>query len=142
MSLALSSQNWIFAYQNVACNVSSDWQLENHKSDTVRGSYELLTGGCRSCRRLASWCNHFRAFFISLASSSQNRIFFYQNVAYDVSFDGNWNITSPIVYEGGIRFLLQAVALVGGCLLAVTSFVFYSCLWPRLLKIGSLHIKM
>jgi hypothetical protein len=87
MSLASTSQNWIFAYQNVVCDVSFDWQLENHKSDFVQGRYELLIGGYRSCRRLPSWCNNFRAFFISLASSSPNQIFFYQNVAYDVSFD-------------------------------------------------------
>jgi hypothetical protein len=87
MSLTLSSQTWIFLYHNLACDVSFYLQLEAHKFDTVQGSYEVFTLGCRSHRWMASRCNRFRVFFISLALSSQNDIILYQHVVCDVSFD-------------------------------------------------------
>jgi hypothetical protein len=72
ISLGLSSQIWIFLYFRVVCNVSFDSQLKAPKSDTVEGSNELFTAGCRSRRLMASCCNHFRVFFISLGLSSQS----------------------------------------------------------------------
>jgi hypothetical protein len=131
----------IFSYRNVACDLSYNWQLENHKSDTVRGRYELFTAGCCSCRWMSSCCNHFRVFFISLASSSQNRIFSYQNLACDIPLIGNCKLTNLIQYEAAMRFLQEVVALVADWLFAATTFVLLSSLWPRLLKIGSFHIK-
>jgi hypothetical protein len=86
IALALSSQSGIFLYQNVACNVSFDWQLGPHKSDSIRGSYGNFTVGCRSRRWMASCFNNFRAFFISLALSSPSGISLYQTVPCDVSF--------------------------------------------------------
>jgi hypothetical protein len=87
VSLALSSQSGIFLYRSVACNVSFDMQLEAPESDTVRGSNELFIGRCRSRRWMASCCNHFRIFFVSVAKSSQSGIFLYRSIACDVSFD-------------------------------------------------------
>jgi hypothetical protein len=87
ISLGLSSHSGIFLYFHVACDVSFDWQLKARKSDTVTGSNELFTAGCRSRRLMASCCNHFRESFISLGLSSQSGIFLYFRVASDVSFD-------------------------------------------------------
>jgi hypothetical protein len=43
---------------------------------------------------------------------------------------GNWKLANTILYEGAMRFLMQAVALVGGWLLAATIFGFFTSLWP------------
>jgi hypothetical protein len=74
--LALSSQSGTFLYHYVAFEVRFDMQLEAHKSDIVRGSYELCTASCRSRQWMAYCCNHFCVFFISLALSSQRGIFY------------------------------------------------------------------
>jgi hypothetical protein len=87
VSLALSSQSGIFLYRSVACEVSFDSQLEAPQSDTLQGTNDLFIGRCRSRRCMASCCNHFRIFFVSLAFNSQNGIFLYRSVACEVSFD-------------------------------------------------------
>jgi hypothetical protein len=86
VSLALSSQSTIFLYRSIACDVSFDSKLEAPESDTVLGSNELFIGRCCSPRWMASCCNQFLTFFVSLALSSQSRIFLYLSVACDVSF--------------------------------------------------------
>jgi hypothetical protein len=81
VSLDMSSQSGIFLYRSVAFDVSFDSELEAAESDTVGGSNELFIGRWRSRRWMASSCNHFGIFFISLAMSSQSGIFLYCSVA-------------------------------------------------------------
>jgi hypothetical protein len=130
VSLALISQSGIFLYRSIACDVSFDSELEAPESDTLRGSNELFIGRCRSRWWMASCCNHFRIFFVSLALRSQCGIFLYPSVTSDVSFHYQFKAPNPILYEGALSFLSDAVALVGGWLLAATTFVFSSSLWP------------
>jgi hypothetical protein len=86
VSLTMTSQSGIFLYPIVAFDVSFDLQFEAAESDTLRGSNELFIGRWRSRQWMASCCNHFRIFFISLAMSSQSGIFLYRSVACEVSF--------------------------------------------------------
>jgi hypothetical protein len=87
LSVALIFESGIFLYHSVACDVIFDSQLEAPESDSVRGSNVLFIGRCRSRQWMASCCNHFRIFFVSLALSSQSEIFLYPSVACDVNFD-------------------------------------------------------
>jgi hypothetical protein len=42
---------------------------------------------------------------------------------------GNWKLTNPILFEGAMSYLLEAIALIGGLLVAAaTTFVFSSSL--------------
>jgi hypothetical protein len=76
ISLTLSSQTGIFSYFRISYDVSFDWQLKARNSDTVQGSSYLFTARCRFRHWMASCCNHFRFFFISLALSSQSGILY------------------------------------------------------------------
>jgi hypothetical protein len=103
ISLAWSSQTRIFLYYIVACDVRFNWQLEPHKSDIIRLSYELFTAHCRSRGWMASCFNNFPIFLISLALSSQCGIFLYHTVPCDASFDWQLEVhkfdTLPWSYE-------------------------------------------
>jgi hypothetical protein len=72
---------------SLVCNVTFDWKLKTHKSDSVRGSSDLFTPCCHSRGWMPSCCNHFRDFFISLGLSSQSGICLYFRGACAVSFD-------------------------------------------------------
>jgi hypothetical protein len=52
----------------------------------------------------------------------------------------NWKLPNPILYEGAMSFLSDVVALLGGWLLAATTFVFSSSLWPSVLTVGFFYI--
>jgi hypothetical protein len=107
VSLALSSQSGIFLYRSVACDVSFESQLEAPKSDTVRGSNELFIGRCRSGLWMASCCNHFRIFFVSLAFSSQSAIFLYRRVACNVSFDSHLEAPKSDTVRGSNELFMR-----------------------------------
>jgi hypothetical protein len=113
----------IIAYLATLVSIGN-WKLANpipHK-----GAMSFLLQVPR--RWMASWCNHFRVCFISLALSFKSGMFLYHSVACDISFDWLVKLPNPILYEGPMTFLLQAIAFVGAWLFAPTTFGFSSSL--------------
>jgi hypothetical protein len=99
----LEFSNWDFLYPTLTCDLILDWQLEARKSDIVQGSHKLVTASCRSRRWMASCCNHFRVFLISLAFSSQSDILLCFSVAGDVSFDWHLEARKSNIVRGSYK---------------------------------------